>query len=204
MNCFTKNMNKESIVSNFLKLWLNCESKLSWKMKFLVFKSNSFAFAILALIILSGCGSHVNKGQIEDTSYTFKPADTIGDAKTIVDKANALLANNKMEEASGFIAVNMHRFNGKEKAMLLNVRGDTYFMKDDYDKAVTDYLAASDMDPENPLYMINVAKTYECLDNRYNATIFDQKILALKTASDSDRVFAQDMIAKFDRAHNAR
>ena len=173
-------------------------------MKFSAFKSKLFAFAMLSLIILSGCGSHVNKGQVEDTAYVFKPADTMADAKTIVDKANTMLSNNKMEEASGFIAVNMHRFNGKEKAMLLNVRGDSYFMKDEYDKAVTDYLAASDMDPENPAYMVNVAKTYECLANVFNATIFDQKILALKNATDSDRAFAQDMIAKFDRAHNSR
>ena len=190
--------------SSFLKIWLNCKSKLSWKMKFSAFKSNLFAFAMLSLIILTGCGSHVNKGQVEDTAYIFKPADTMADAKTIVDKANTMLANNKMEEASGFIAVNMHRFNGKEKAMLLNVRGDYRFMKDDYDNAVSDYLAASDMDPENPTYMVNVAKTYECLENKYNATIFDQKILTLKTATDSDRAFAQDMMAKFDRAHNAR
>jgi len=204
MSGFTKNMNIIPYVRGFLKIWLNLRYKLSWSMKFSAFKSNLFAFAVLPLIILSGCGSHLNKGQVEDSAYVFKPADTMADAKTIVDKASAMLANNKMEEASGFIAVNMHRFNGKEKAMLLNVRGDSYFMKDDYDKAVTDYLAATDLDPQNPIYLVNVAKTYECLDNRYNATIFDQKILALKTATDSDRVFAQDMIAKFDRAHNAR
>ena len=160
-------------------------------MKFSAFKSYCFAFAISSLVILNGCGSHVNKGQVED-------------AKSIVDKANTLLANDKMNEATGFIAVNMHRFNGKKKAMLLNVRGDSYFIKDDYDHAISDYLAASDMDPENPSYMINVAKTYECLQNVYNATIFDQKILSLKTASDSDRVFAQDMITKFNSAHNSR
>ena len=173
-------------------------------MKFSAFKSNCFAFAISSLVILNGCGSHVNKGQVEDTPYSFKSADTLGDAKSIVDKANTLLANDKMNEATGFIAVNMHRFNGKKKAMLLNVRGDSYFIKDDYDHAISDYLAASDMDPENPSYMINVAKTYECLQNVYNATIFDQKILSLKTASDSDRVFAQDMITKFNSAHNSR
>lgn len=160
--------------------------------------------AILAMSILSACGPKAKKGQVADGSYTIKAGDTITDAKTILAKVDAMVAVNRLDDATNFISVNLHRFHGEDRAQLLNARGGAYYLKDDLEHAVADYLAATDIEPENPTYLVNVANTYENMESLTNATYFAKKVLDLKTASDSDKAVATQLIQRCDRIHQGQ
>jgi tetratricopeptide (TPR) repeat protein len=203
---FNKNLRHGifSLFKHFLEIWLTCIFKSLLKMDVSAFRRFFYVLVFLPLIIFSGCRSNIKKVLSSDSEIKFTSSDTTIDAPAIVSKANALLSNNKFDQASGLISINLHRFSGKERAMLINARGDVAFVKDDFDNALTDYITATEYDHENSTYLLNVVKSYECVQNIDNATVFAKKILSLDNASDSDRAYAQDIIDKANNAYSTR
>jgi tetratricopeptide (TPR) repeat protein len=157
-------------------------------------------YTVLSLLIFTACGTKNKKGQ-DTESYVAASADTTADVKTIVAKVNVLVAANKLEDAIALVAVNLHRFTGVEKARLITEQGNAYYLKDDSENAISDYLTAAEIEPDSTAYLFNVARTYENMESLNNATIFAKKILDLKTATDSDKAFAQSLIDRCDRFH---
>jgi tetratricopeptide (TPR) repeat protein len=158
-----------------------------------------FAYMFL-LVILSSCKSGTNKsGQSSQGADTINKTDTVTDVRTILSKSESLIADNKLEDATNYISARLNRCHGADKAVLLNERGTTYFLRDDFENAVADYLSTVDIEPKNPVYLYNVAKTYEELESRNNASFFAKKILDLNSATDSDRLAAQNLIQRCDR-----
>jgi tetratricopeptide (TPR) repeat protein len=156
---------------------------------------------ILSLSFFDSCQSKTNKEPAKDGSFIVRAADTVTDVKTIVARVNTMVTANRLDDAADYITVNLHRFSGSDKAILLNERGGAYFLKDDLEHAVADYLAATEIDSENNTYLINVAKTYESMQSLNNASFFAKKILDLKTVSDSDKAIAHYLIQRCDRVH---
>jgi hypothetical protein len=163
----------------------------------LTLRKHLFLGCIILLMLCSRCQS----GKKNDDTDQALAIDTTGDLKTILSKENSLVMANKLEDAIACISANLHRFRGSEKAVLLNERGGAYCLKDDQFNAVGDYLAASDLAPDSPSYILNVATTYESMSNTTNAIFFAKKIDTLKTASDSDRIAAKQVIISCERAH---
>lgn len=156
---------------------------------------------MLCFLMCSGCHSHVKKGLDKD-SPNMVSADTITDTRAILTKVNALVGANKLEDATACISADLPHFRGADKAVLLNARGDVYILKDDLENALSNYIAATEIDPDNPTYLINVARTYESMSSLANATIFAKRMLDLKTASDSEKIIANDLILRCDRIHS--
>ena len=159
---------------------------------------------LISACLWGSCKQTVKKGQAADNTYSVNAADTVTDVKTIIVKVNSLVSTNRMDDAASYVTANLHRFSGTDKALLLNERGGAYFLKDDMDHAIADYLTAMEIDSSNSLYLINVAKTYENMESRSNAIFFAKKIFDLKTATDSDKTLAQDLILRCDRIHSGR
>ena len=178
----------------------NLELLISSCMNSLLIRRCLFYNAFLLLIIFSGCTSHSKKEHSID-NYVVSAGDTISNVDTIVSKVDAMVTANKLETAIAYITVNMHRFIGKEKAVLYDQRGNAYFLKDDLDNAVANYLSAAELDSENASYLINVAKTYENLENTNNAAFFAKKVIALQTVSDTDMTVAKEVLFRCDRMH---
>ena len=154
--------------------------------------------SLTAGLMFSACnrGKKANNGQVADGNYEVSAADTTADAKTIVNKANSLAMTNRLDDAITLLNANMRRFKGKERALMLDQRGTSFFMKDDHNHAIADFLAANEIDPTNPAYLINVSETYEEIGNNPNAVFFAKKILDLSNASDSDRIIANARIKR--------
>lgn len=161
--------------------------------------SGFYTFLLLAL--LTGCSSGSKKASAVDVGFQISKADTTADVKTIIAKVGTLVTVNKLEDATSYITLNLHRFKGLDKAALLNERGGAYFLKDDFDHAIADYLAAYDFDTTNATVIMNTARTYECMENLNNAKFFAVKIANTTTATDSDRVQAKELIIRCDRNH---
>ena len=162
-----------------------------------------FYNAFLLLIIFSGCKSNTKKGQSAG-AYTVNAGDTITSIDTIVSKVDGMVTANRLEQAIGYISVNMHRFKGKEKARLYDQRGNVYFLEDNLDNAIANYLSAAENDSTNPTYLINVAKTYENMENMNNATFFAKKVLTLQNVTDTDMTVAKELLLRSDRMHIGR
>ena len=162
-----------------------------------------FYNAFLLLIIFSGCKSNTKKGQSAG-AYTVNAGDTITSIDTIVSKVDGMVTANRLEQAIGYISVNMHRFKGKEKARLYDQRGNVYFLEDDLDNAIANYLSAAENDSTNHTYLINVAKTYENMENMNNATFFAKKVLTLQNVTDTDMTVAKELLLRSDRMHIGR
>lgn len=133
-------------------------------MTFSTFTKSVLIICAVSFILLSSCNNKKNTNQISDGTYTVSKGDTILNAAAINKKADDLIGANRMTDAVEFVSVNLHRFSGSDKALLLNQRGTAYFLKDDMEKAVSDYLAASELEPENATYMLNVANAYESME----------------------------------------
>ena len=154
---------------------------------------------LAAGLIVSGCnrGKKVGANQpVADGNYRVTNADTTADAPTIASKANTLAMTNRLDDAIMLLNANIRRFKGKDKAIILDQRGTAFFMKDDYNHAIGDFLTANELDPSNPAYLINVSETYEEIGNNPNAVFFSKKILDLSNASDSDRIVANARIER--------
>ena len=154
--------------------------------------------AVLALSIVAGCKSKIKNGQVLDGTYTVSAADTVGDVKTVAARADAFVASNRIDDAIAFLSVNMHRFKGPSKAILLNMRGEAFLLKDNAENAVTDYMSASEADTSNSSYVVNVATAYESVPNQTNALFFARKALQMENATDSDRSVAKQVILRCD------
>jgi tetratricopeptide (TPR) repeat protein len=159
-----------------------------------------FYNAFLLLIIFSGCKSHTKKGQTT-SAYTVNAGDTITTIDTIITKVDGMVTANRLEQAIGYISINIHRFKGKEKARLYDQRGNTYFLEDDLENAIANYLSAAELDSENSTYLLNVAKTYENMENMNNAAFFAKKVLTLQNVSDTDMTIAKELLLRSDRMH---
>ncbi len=157
-----------------------------------------FVASLMGLILLvTGCNfgkKTGNSSQTVDGQYVPTKADSNADAKTISNKAYSMAMNNRMDDAIILLNALIPRFKGKDKAMLLDQRGSAYFMKDDHTKAVVDYQAANELDPNTVSYLINLSESYEAVGNNPNAIFFAKKIMGIETASDSDRSTAQGVI----------
>jgi tetratricopeptide (TPR) repeat protein len=165
-----------------------------------VFK-HGFMAMILSLIVLSSCNHKNKSNQTTDGTYIVSKNDTVIDANAITKRADDLIGANRMTDAAAFVSINLHRFSGSDRAILLNQRGTAYFLKDDMEKAVSDYLAASELEPENATYMLNVANAYESMDRFSNAAFFSKRVLELKSASDTDKMAAKTMIDRYESTH---
>jgi|GEM_PF-3629837 len=156
----------------------------------------TYVMAITAICIIASCKSKVQTAQNNDGSYVFSAADTMIDIKAVHSRIDSYIATNRLDDAASFINVNLRRFSGKDKAALLTSRGLAYYLKDDLDHSIADYLAAYEIDPQNPTYVMNVANTYTELNSKANALLFANKVMELTTASDSDRAAAKVVIDK--------
>ena len=174
-----------------------------FSMNSLLIRRCLFCNAFLLLIIFGGCKSHTKKGQAPIV-YTVNAGDTIATIDTIVYKVDGMVTANRLEQAIGYISINMHRFKGKEKAVLYDQRGNAYFLEDDLENAIANYLSAAELDSENSAYLINVAKTYESMENMNNAAFFAKKVLTLQNASDTDMTVAKELLLRSDRMHAGR
>ena len=154
----------------------------------------------LALGLVAGCNSGIKKGQATDGTYTVSAGDTVGDVKAVAAKADAFVAANRLDDAIAFLSVNLHRFKGPNRAVLLNMRGEAFLLKDNAENAVTDYVAASEADTTNPTYVVNVASAYENVPNQPNAVFFAKKVLEMKDATDSDKAVAEQVIIRCDHS----
>lgn len=152
---------------------------------------------------LAGCGNSAKK-----TSSPAGPknlaSDTTGDVKQVQANLNWLVLANRIDDALNYINLNLHRFRGLDRAVLLNERGGVYQLRDDPANAVADYLSACDLDPQNPAYLINAANAYDSMDQLANARIFAQKVLQLPNLSDSDKAAAQLVMTHSDRIRESR
>jgi tetratricopeptide (TPR) repeat protein len=157
---------------------------------------------ILLCTLAAGCKSR-HKGTA-DGSYTPSAGDTTVDFKAVNKKADDFVNTNRLDDAIYYLSINLHRFDGAEKAHLLNTRGEAYFLLDDADKAVSDYIAASEADPENSAYLLNVANTYESMNSRDNAELFAQKVLDMKNPTDSDRAAAEKVVFRCKQINAAK
>jgi hypothetical protein len=166
-------------------------------MSFVVIRKH-LVCAVLALSILAGCKSKIKNGQVVDGTYTVSAGDTVGDVKVVAAKADAFVASNRIDDAIAFLSVNMHRFKGPNRAVLLNIRGEAFLLKDNAENAVTDYMSASEADTANPTYVVNVATAYEYVPNQTNALFFAKKVMQMENATDSDRSVAHGVILRCD------
>lgn len=153
----------------------------------------------IVLCVLAGCKSNSKKGMTDGT-YIITRSDTTADLKAVAAKADGFIAINRLDDAIIYLSANIHRFKGVDKAILLNTRGEAYLLKDNAENAVTDYVAATEADPENPNYVINLATAYENVSNQANALFFAKKVLEMQNASDSDRAVAQQVITRCDHS----
>ena len=173
-------------------------------MTFSIATRRGIIIAAASFFLLSSCNHKKNANQISDGTYTISKGDTVLNAVAINKKADDLIGANRMADAVEFVSVNLHRFSGSDKALLLNQRGTAYFLKDDMEKAVSDYLAASELEPENATYMLNVANAYESMDRFSNAAFFSKRVLELKSATDTDIASAKIMIDRYESTHAGR
>jgi len=170
-------------------------------MNFSITTKYSYVAIIASLFVLSSCNYKNKFDKSNDGTYTVSKGDTMMDVKSIEKKVDDLIGANRMTDATSFVTVNLHRFNGSDKALLLNQRGTAYYLKDDMEKAVSDYLAASELEPENSSYLLNVANAYESMERFSNAAFFSKRVLELKSASDTDKIAAKTMIDRYESTH---
>lgn len=160
--------------------------------------------SVIVLGMLSSCTSGIKKTQSLDGTYIIIASDTTGDIKATAAKADGFVAINRLDDAISFLSVNMHRFKGHDKAILLNIRGETYLLKDNGENAVTDYAAACEADSTNPSYLVNLATAYEEVSNQNNALFFARKALDMQGVGDSDRAVATQVILRCDHSDTAK
>ena len=166
----------------------------------LTIRQSSLPIAI-SMLILSSCHQNSKQAPNGDGAYKVSAADTTMDAKAIVKKVDDMTTANKLNDAISFLTINLHRFKGIEKATLLNERGTAYYLKDDKEKAISDFLLANEIDPTNASYAMSIANTYESMESFSNAAFFAKKVLELETASDTDRLVAKHMIDRYESTH---
>jgi tetratricopeptide (TPR) repeat protein len=158
-----------------------------------------YIWFVVLVMLVSGC-RNFRKAHMADGAYIIRAADTTGDVASILSKSDGFIFNNRMDDAIIYLSANIHRFKGTDKAKLLNARGEAYYLKDNGDNAVTDYLAAIEADPDNPVYVLNTANAYEMASNQANAVFFARKMLEMQNASDSDKEQAQKLIDRCDHS----
>lgn len=164
-----------------------------------VIHSRLFFLYLLGSMAMLGCKSGKDKIASSDSYHTLVQIDTTTDVKVIIAKVNSFVMANKLDEAMAYLQPKLKKCTGTDKAAVLNEIGGVYFLKDDPDNAVANYLAASDLDPSNAQYLTNVAATYENLKQMSNAVIFAKKIMQLQNVSDSDKAVAEHVIERSSR-----
>ena len=160
--------------------------------------------ATVGLVIFSGCHHNSSKDSSLDGNYVISLADTTMDVKAIVKKADDLTTANRLNDAISLLTINLHRFKGVERASLLNERGTSFYMKDDKEKAISDFLIAHELDSTNVTYAMSIANAYESIESYSNAAFFAKKILDIQTATDTDRIVAKQIIDRYESAHAGR
>jgi tetratricopeptide (TPR) repeat protein len=126
----------------------------------------------------------VDKTAIEN--YVLKPTDTVGNSMQIANKLGGMIMGNKLNEMIAIATANIKRFEGADKASILDQRGGAYSMKQDYENAAKDYAMAAELDPTELVHQTNAAESYQSLGNKEKALDFANKVKNNPKASKSD------------------
>jgi tetratricopeptide (TPR) repeat protein len=119
-------------------------------------------------------------------NYVLKPSDTVGTNMQIVNKLGGMILSNRLNEMVAIATANLSRFEGAEKADILDQRGGAYSMKQDYENAAKDYAMAAELDPTSIVHQSNAAETYQSAGNKEKALEFANKVKNNPKASKYD------------------
>lgn len=119
-------------------------------------------------------------------NYVLKPTDTVGNSMQIANKLGGMIMGNKLNEMIAIATANIKRFEGPDKASILDQRGGAYSMKQDYENASKDYALAAELDPEEIVHQTNAAEAFQNLGNKEKALEFANKVKNNSKASQYD------------------
>ncbi len=153
-------------------------------------KKNKIVAIVLLLIALGLIGKFAGGDKEKEkeaaASYVLKATDTVGTSMEITNKLGGMILSNRLNDMIAIATANLSRFEGADKADILDQRGGAYSMKQDYENAAKDYSMAADLDPTSLVHQTNAAESYQSLGNKEKALEFANKVKDNPKASKSD------------------
>jgi hypothetical protein len=144
-------------------------------------KTNKIVAIVLLLIALGLIGKYAGNDKEKEkeaaSTYVLKPTDTVGTSMEITNKLGGMILSNRLNDMIAIATANLGRFEGADKADILDQRGGAYSMKQDYENAAKDYAL---------VHQSNAAETYQSAGNKEKALEFANKVKNNPAASKYD------------------